>query len=153
MALENSVRVLTSVSHESPFWSQPCDSIIPSIIQLLTDKKLYKSVGDSPPDTKLLAIKKWKTRIFFTFDICNDDYDFKSGHKLEEKQNNLPVLVAYLGKGHKVYQAIPGVRNRVNKEIALLHDVNGYDAALPFLEDHTSTTFPQYPNPRSLKHV
>jgi hypothetical protein len=45
------------------------------------------------------------------------------------------------------------VRNKVNEEIAFLHDANGYDAVLPFFEDHTSTTHPQYPNPRSLKRL
>ncbi|KAJ5640310.1 uncharacterized protein N7484_008172 [Penicillium longicatenatum] len=151
MVRENPLRVFGTVSHDSPYWSQPCHSLIPPIIQLLREKKLYKSTENTPPDTKLLAIKKWETRIFFTFDISNKDYVFDSGHKREEKQNDLPVLVAYLGKGQKVYEASPGVRNRVNDEMAFLHDANGWKADLPFSEDHTSTSPPEYPNPRSLK--
>lgn len=151
MVYENSSRVLVSVSHESPLWPQPCQDLIPPIIQLLKDKNLYKPTGDTPPAPKLLAIKKWKTRIFFTFDISNEDYDFDSGHNREEPQNNPPVLVAYLGKVQKVFEAIPGVRDRVNEEIASLHDANGYDAVLPFYEDHTLSSPPVYSNPRSLK--
>ena len=151
MVRETPLRVLVTVSHESPFWSRSCHSLIPHIIQLLKDKKLYESNGDTPPDTKLLAIKKWKTRIFFTFDISNEDYDFDSGHKPEEKQNNLPAVVVYLGKGQKVYEATLGMRNRINEEMAFLHDANGYDAVLPFFEDHTLMSPPEYPNPRSLK--
>lgn len=152
MMSEKSLRVLVIVSHESPLWSQPCDFLIEPVTQLLKDKKLYKSIGDTSPDTKLLAIKKWKTRIFFTFDISNENYNFKTGHSRQEEQNNLPVVVAYLGKGHKAYEATLGVRNRVNDEIAFLHDANGYDSVLPFVEDHTLTSPPEYPNPRSLTH-
>lgn len=99
-----------------------------------------------------LAIQRWNVRVLFTFDISNIDYDVDLGHKPEEKQNNLPVVVVHLSKSHIVYEANSGTRERLNKDIAFLHDANGYGAILPFIEDHTLDSPPEYPNPRSLTH-
>jgi hypothetical protein len=155
MAPENPLRVLVIVSNLSPSWTQACnspESLVPLAIQLIKEKTSYDALGDTLPDTRLLAIQRWNVRVLFTFDISNIDYDVDLGHKPEEKQNNLPVVVVHLSKSHIVYEANSGTRERVNKDIAFLHDANGYGAVLPFIEDHTLDSPPEYPNPRSLTH-
>lgn len=51
------------------------------------------------------------------------------GHKLEEKQNNVPVAVVHLSRT----PADPGTRQRVNGDVGFLHDANDYGANPPSL--------------------
>jgi hypothetical protein len=60
--------------------------------------------------------------------------------------------VVYLSKSYIVYKANSGIRERVNKDIAFLYNINSYRAVLPFIKDYTLDSPPKYPNPRSLTY-
>lgn len=149
----NPLRVLVIVSDYSPFWTQVCDSLeslIPIAMQVIKDNNLYDAKANNIPDTRLLAIQKYRVRILFVFDISNKDYDAALGHLAE--QNKLPVVVVHLSSREIAYEPHPGTRERINKDIAFYHDANGLGATPPFFEDHTLETPPTYPNPRSLRN-
>lgn len=151
MTQENFLRVLVIVSNRSSFYTQACDSsesLISIAIQVIEDSKLYDAQNNDKPDTRLLAIQKYRVRIFFVFDISNKDYDAALAHLAE--QNNLPVVVAYLSSSQIADKPHPGTRERINIDVAFLHDANGHGATPPFFEDHTVESPPEYLNPRSL---
>ncbi|KAF4760650.1 hypothetical protein HAV15_005125 [Penicillium sp. str.  len=101
-----------------------------------------------PPQIKpsLVAAQKWRTRVFFVFDICHTAYDAKLGHLPE--QNKLPVAVVHLSKKNTAYVANAWLSKRVNRDIALFHNANGFGAVPPFVEDHTVGKPPEYMNPK-----
>lgn len=99
MTQENPLRVLVILSNRNPSWAEACNLpewLIPLAVQLLKENGIHDTRGDTPPDTRLLAIQRWNVRVLFTFDISNRDYDVNLGHEIGEKQNNLPVVVVHL---------------------------------------------------------
>lgn len=86
MTQENFLCVLVIVSNRSSFYAQACDSsesLISITHQVIEDSKLYDAQNNDKPDTRLLAIQKYRVRIFFVFDISNKDYDAALGHIAE----------------------------------------------------------------------
>lgn len=153
------MRVLVHVTDKSPHWIQACrwstscdpqNDLALLAIRLIGEEKLY-DVQRETPDTRLLAIQKYRARIFVVLDVSNKDYDAKLGHFLEQKQNNLPVIVVHFSRQEAVYKANPGQSENVNRDVAHLHDCNGDGSIPPFIEDHTLESPPEYPNPRSLR--
>ena len=146
--------VLVIVSNQSPFWIQACDSpegLIPIAIQVIKDSKLYDAQEDGTPDTRLLAIQKWRIRTHFIFDLSNKDYDPALGHLAE--QNKLPVVVAHISRRQVAYKPHPGSGERINnKDVAFFHDANGFEGTPSFIEDHILESPPVYSNPRSLSN-
>lgn len=158
MAEEKPLRVLIHVTDRSQYWIQACrwsetsdsqNSLVILALQLIKDEKLYITQQE-PPAIRLLAIQKYRTRLFFAFDISNHDYDAKLGHFPDQKQNDLPVVIVHLSTRAAVYRASQGQRKNINEDVARLHDCNGDGSIPPFIEDHTEKP-PEYPNPRSLR--
>jgi hypothetical protein len=150
MSYGNPLRVLVIVSHRSSQITKAQnnpEALLPKAIRLLKTRQLYTSQESHPP-TRLVAAQKWRTRVFFVFDICHTTYDAKLGHLPE--QNKLPVAVVHLSKKNTAYAANAWLSNRVNRDIALFHNANGFGAVPPFVEDHTVGKRPEYVNPRDI---
>lgn len=153
MAPSGPLRVLVIVSQRSALFSKAHDfpgEIIPLAYRLLKKHNVSKGTQSSE-DTRLLAVQKWRTRVFLVFDIGNTDYDAMLGHLPEH--NQLPVVVAHFSKKKAAYAASSGISQRVNHDIAMLHNANGYDAVPPFVEDHSLGKPPAYHNPRDISKL
>ncbi|PLB55657.1 hypothetical protein P170DRAFT_506212 [Aspergillus steynii IBT 23096] len=102
---------------------------------------------ESDPRMLLLAIDLWSERTFIVIDINNRDYNFRTAHK------NTTVFPVYVLRQHGRRQDWVLVRwhqldERMSLQLADLHRVNGYDATLPFLENHNTRIV--HENPRDL---
>ena len=147
--------MLVIVSQRSSLYSHSTtapDGIVRRALRLLA-KKGMRGVSDGLPQTRLLAVQKWKSRTYLVFDIANDRYDASRGHLPEH--NQLSVVVTHFSKKRAAYPASAWVAQQVNHDVAMLHNANGFDALPPFMEDHTLGAPPSYQNPRdiSLLHV
>lgn len=149
MAQSSPLRVLVIVSHRSSLVSRARESpqdLIPLAIRLLRKNNITRDV-DLQTEIQMLAVQKWKTRVFFVFDIGHINYDATLGHLPEH--NRLPVVVAYFSKKKAAYAANPWVTHRVNHDVGMLHNANGFNSLPPFVEDHTLGK-PRYQNPRDI---
>ncbi|KAJ5743192.1 hypothetical protein N7533_010294 [Penicillium manginii] len=144
------LRVLVIVSQRSSLLSKaresPQDLISPALRVLMKTQLIKEPVLVS--QTRLLAVQNWRTRSFLVFDIANADYDVMLGHLPEH--NQLPVVVAHFSKKKTGYMANPVVSRRVNHDVGMLHNANGFNALPPFIEDHTSGKPPAYRSPRDI---
>jgi hypothetical protein len=150
MMANHALRVLAIVSNKSSAWKQSPDEIIRIATQVINEADVYEPKRITLSDTKLLAIQRYLVREMFVFDIWNEDYDPEKGHLPE--QNQLPVIVIHLSDRTIVSKPHPGECTRINENIRYLHDANGVGSLPPFIENHTSQSPPNYPNPRSLKN-
>lgn len=144
------LRVLVIVSQRSSLIKSARDSphdLIPLAIRLLKKGGVCRDT-DSPGECRFLALQNWRTRLFLVFDIAHNEYNSQLGHLPE--YNQLPVVVAHFSKKKTAYAANQWVSRRVNHDIAMLHNANGYDASPPFVEDHASGNPPSYRNPRDI---
>ena len=116
-------------------------------MRLLKKSNVYRDPAGAI-ENRLLAAQNWRTRLFLVFDIAHKDYNAQLGHLPEH--NRLPVVVAHFSKNKTGYAANPWVSYRVNHDIAMLHNANGFDALPPFVEDHSSGKPPLYHNPRDI---
>ncbi|KAJ5890801.1 uncharacterized protein N7473_007029 [Penicillium subrubescens] len=100
------------------------------------------------PRILFLAIDIWSERTFIVIDINNYAYDFLSAHEIKTV---LPVCVLQKHKRRQdwVLARWPAEDEPLSEKLADLHNVTGFDAILPFLEDHTSRIV--HENPRWLK--
>lgn len=148
--VQSRLRVLVIVSQRSTLLNKaresPQDLIAPALHVLKKNQLTQEPVLLS--QTKLLAGQNWRTRSFLVFDIANTDYDVMLGHLPEH--NQLPVVVAHFSKKKTGYMANPVVSRRVNHDVGMLHNANGFNALPPFIEDHTSGKPPSYRNPRDI---
>lgn len=144
------LRVLVIVSHRSSQISRAqnnTEALLPKAIRLLKSNHLYVP-REGRPTTRLVAAQKWRTRVFFVFDIGHTTYDARLGHLPE--QNRLPVVVVHMSKKNTAYAANAWLSRRVNRDIALFHNANGFGAVPPFVEDRTVEKPPEYMNPRDV---
>ncbi|KAJ5676536.1 uncharacterized protein N7477_002169 [Penicillium maclennaniae] len=149
MAHPAPLRVLAIVSQRSSLFATARDSpeeLIPLATRLLRRNSFLRM--SDPKDTRLLAVQKWRTRIFLVFDIANTDYDARQGHLPEH--NQLPVVVTHFSKKKSAYAANQWVARRVNHDIAMLHNANGFNSVPPFIEDHSLGKPPAYHSPRDI---
>ncbi|KAF7720130.1 Uncharacterized protein PECH_001156 [Penicillium ucsense] len=123
------------------------EEIVLRAMRLIVKKRLWQS-ADASPQTRLLAIQKWRSRTYLVFDIAHDKYDTNLGHLPEH--NQLHVLVAHFSKKKAAYPASSWVSQQVNHDVAMLHNANGYDVSPPFVEDHTLGAPPTYRSPRDI---
>ena len=145
------LRVLVIVSQRSTLIARAREApheIIPLAMHLLKKNNIPRPDPTPSVEPRLLAVQQWKTRTFIVFDIGHADYDATLGHLPE--RNQLPVVVAYFSKKKSAYTANPWISRRVNHDVAMLHNANGFDAVPPFLEDHTQGKPPAYRNPRDI---
>ncbi|EED21224.1 conserved hypothetical protein [Talaromyces stipitatus ATCC 10500] len=149
MNAKRPLRVLTIVSNKSPAWEQSPEGIIQFALRVIAENNLYDVTEISVSNTKLLAIQYYRVRKMFVFDISNESYDPAKGHLPEE--NELPVVVIHLSNRNIASRPHPGECARINETVRYLHDANGFGSTPPFVENHTSGTPPNYPNPRSLR--
>lgn len=73
--------------------------------------------------------------MFLVVDASNTSYDPSLGHLPE--QNRLPVSIIRLAEKVQAYPANPLIQNRVNRDIAQVHNANGIDRVPPFVTDYT----------------
>lgn len=151
MAQPAPLRLLVIVSHRSSLITKaresPQDLLSPAI-QLLKKNGISRGDPTLPVDTRLVAVQQWRTRVFIVFDLAHTDYNVKLGHLPEH--NRLPVVVAHFSKKKTAYPANTWVSRRVNHDVAMLHNANGFDAIPPYVEDHSSGKPPAYHSPRDI---
>lgn len=153
MAHQGPLRVLVIVSQRSSLFTKAQDSpkdLIPLASRLLSKNNISRTF-DLSLDTRLLAVQKWRTRVFLVFDIGHTGYDALLGHLPEH--NQLPVVVAHFRKKKTAYVASSWITRRVNHDIAMLHNANGYAGVPPFVEDHSLGKPPAYHNPRDISRL
>lgn len=97
------------------------------------------------PRIIFLVIDIWSERSFLVIDIDRHDYDFDTAHKCKT------VVPVHILRQHRRLDRWALVRwpqqdEPLASQIADLHNVNGFDAATPFVEDHTSRLV--HANPR-----
>ncbi|KAJ5725087.1 uncharacterized protein N7483_006444 [Penicillium malachiteum] len=147
------LRVLVIVSQRSSLISKARQSpqdLIPLATHLLKKNGISRGSRDlsAPMEPRLVAVQQWRTRVFIVFDIAHTEYNVKLGHLPEH--NQLPVVVTHFSKKKTAYTANPWVSRRVNHDVAMLHNANGFDAVPPFVEDHSSGVPPSYNRPRDI---
>ncbi|KAE8150250.1 hypothetical protein BDV25DRAFT_172289 [Aspergillus avenaceus] len=148
MEEQKPLRVLVTISHKSTYWEQSwsaSEDLLPVAFEVLKSNQLLRGSYSHQPTIKLLAKQRWATQLFLVFDIANTSYDPETGHLLE--QNQLPVAIVRLGKTVQAYSAGPPVQNKINKDIARIHNHNGINSLPPFAVDYTIGP-PLYTNPR-----
>lgn len=98
------------------------------------------------PHTYLLN-QIWDIVNVFVIDLYHAKYDFATAHIKED----LPVIFVNYSR-RKVYVSVASRtrRDQINRDVAMMHEVNGWDERPPFVEDHTMGKVPCYPNPRSM---
>ncbi|KAL3255920.1 hypothetical protein ABHI18_007954 [Aspergillus niger] len=141
-------RVLVIVSESNSYWEQSWSSsedLLPIAFDILSDNHLLKGTYNERPELKLLVKQKWATHVFLVFDISNTSYDPTLGHLPE--QNKLPITIIRLGKKVQAYSASAPVGNKVNSDVARVHNANGVNSFPPFVTDYTIES-PLYSNPR-----
>ncbi|KAL4894561.1 hypothetical protein BDV59DRAFT_12852 [Aspergillus ambiguus] len=148
MVEEKPLRVLVIISDKNAYWEQSWSSseeILPAAYQVLEDNKLIHYPHSHQPQTKLLAKQRWQTRVFLVFDIANTSYDPAVAHLPEH--NKLSVVIVRLSQKVHAYPANPPTQDKVNNDIARVHNDNGINSFPPFVTDYTSGP-PLYDNPR-----
>lgn len=148
MVVDKPLRVLVIISNKNPYWAQSwsdSEEILPSTYQILKENNLMQGPSSHQPELRLLAKQRWQTRVFLVFDIANASYDPQTAHLPE--QNNLPVAIVRLSQKVQAYQANPPTQNKVNNDIARVHNDNGINSVPPFITDYTAGP-PLYENSR-----
>ncbi|RDW63108.1 uncharacterized protein DSM5745_10219 [Aspergillus mulundensis] len=143
-------RVLVIVSGSNSYWEQSWSSsedLLPIAFGILKDNHLLEGTytDQDPPELKLLVKQKWATHVFLVFDISNTSYDPTLGHMPE--QNKLPITIIRLSKKIQAYSASAPIGNKVNSDVARVHNASGINSLPPFVTDYTIES-PLYPNPR-----
>jgi hypothetical protein len=142
------LRILVVVTPRSQHWPSAwtsADDVVSAAAKCLEESQILRKHEDDL-HIRLLAKHRWPCMVNIVFDTFNDSYDPKQAHLPEH--NNLPVAVVRLGKKMSATHANTNLRDKVNKEIAIAHNLNGEDGLPPFLEDHTLNMVPEYANPR-----
>ncbi|KAG7286692.1 hypothetical protein NEMBOFW57_009003 [Staphylotrichum longicolle] len=123
---------------------------------LENDEVLAKACGTLGIDpvasrAELMTIHKWDRLTIFVFNLWYDDYDWATAHH----QVDLPVVLVDYGKRlSSVKVCSQAFRDEVNQFVAKQHELHGWDAKPPYLQDHTLPgVVPTYPNPRCVKIV
>ncbi|KAL4887993.1 hypothetical protein BDV59DRAFT_189545 [Aspergillus ambiguus] len=148
MVEDTPLRVLVIISDKSTYWERSwcaSEQILPAAYQILKDNNLIHYPHSHQPKMRLLAKQRWQTRVFLVFDIANTSYDPEVAHLPEN--NKLPVVIVRLSQKVHAYPANPPAQNKVNKDIARVHNDNGINSIPPFTTDYTSGP-PLYDNPR-----
>ncbi|GIK00116.1 hypothetical protein Aspvir_004134 [Aspergillus viridinutans] len=110
----------------------------------------YNFVNEIFPDWEndkrilFLAIEIWGDRTYMAVDINNYDYNFDTAHK---NKTILPVYVLWQHRRRGwVMIRWPQEDERLATKLADLHNVNGFDATTPFLENYNTRIV--HANPR-----
>jgi len=147
------MRVLISVSRNSPYWSNAWESseeVIIIALRLIQENNLVPlDTFDDPSTQRFLAVERWNSRTYIVFDIFHHTYDPVKAHL--PGQDNLPVITVFLSKKESASIAGGPIANKVNEEIRSLHDATGLGSKPPFFTDHANGKVPCYPNPRTCR--
>ncbi|KAL4935429.1 hypothetical protein BDV06DRAFT_234319 [Aspergillus oleicola] len=102
------------------------------------------------PLIRFLAIGVWSHRTFLVLDINYAEYNFETAHK---DRTILPVYVIRQYRRRTKWALVRWQPEDVPlaANLADMHNRHGWDAALPFLEDHTDITRMCFANPRELR--
>lgn len=131
-------------AYQEKSWSASED-LLPIAFKILQENCLVENTYKHQPKMRLLAKEKQATHIFLVFNISNTSYDPEVGHL--PQQNNLPVAIVQLDTIVQAYTAAIPVQNKINKDIARVHNNSGIKSLPPFIIDYTSGP-PTYLNPR-----
>ncbi|KZF21068.1 hypothetical protein L228DRAFT_284140 [Xylona heveae TC161] len=134
------VRVLVIVYPGSSLFKE-------SNLSLIRDTALQR-IGADEKDCKTLILSTWTRRTALVLDLCHTTYDFKTAHHPE----SLTVIIVHIISETKITVNIARAadRDETNKQVAHMHESQGFDAILPMVEEHRNGAVPSYPNPRSL---
>lgn len=139
--LKQPVRMCISLTESSPYWDAPKSTL----------EHVLKEIGcgsSCSKEAKFLVEQKWEKHVFLIYDFFYADYDQATAH-LPEK-NRIPVLKVDSRAEMTIQIAKPAFRARVNRDVAWIHNVNGYDAGPPYLDDHSGGQVPVHKEPRDV---
>ncbi|KAI1089508.1 hypothetical protein F5B19DRAFT_372720 [Rostrohypoxylon terebratum] len=129
-------RIAVFLRRKSPLYSAPHQQVVfdtCSILQVPSE------------ESRLIAVQKWPQLDILVFEVFHDAYDPKTAHH----KADLPVLLVDYGKASSVAKNVSlEFRGTINKHVASQHNLHGWDAEPPFIEDHTSPGPRKYENPR-----
>jgi hypothetical protein len=136
LSLQKPTRVAILVRGNSSYHGQLAPNIIEHALLML-----------GIPGTKafFLACEDWGRTIIFIFDLFNDSYDCRTAHHACDMT---VIMVSLGGKNEKKWFALPAEKEQVNKGIADLHNLNGWEARPPYFASHDRGAVPTYPSPR-----
>ncbi|KAL2756518.1 hypothetical protein ACRALDRAFT_2026580 [Sodiomyces alcalophilus JCM 7366] len=141
---QNPTRVAVFLRKKSPLYSLENDEVL---------VKACCTLGIDPVASRaeLMTIYKWDRLTIFVFNIWYNDYDWATAHH----KVDLPVILVDYGKRmSSVKICSQNFRDEVNHFVARQHELHGWDAKAPYLQDHTLLgVVPTYPNPRCVKLV
>jgi hypothetical protein len=92
---------------------------------------------------RLLVIQKWPQHTVLIFDIFHPAYDVSTAHYKE----NIQVLRIIISKQFDARLPSSDFQEHINAQVAAFHNLNGWSAVPPYIEDQTDTVR-KYLNPR-----
>jgi hypothetical protein len=138
------MRVAVFLRKKSPLYSLGTDDVVP---------RACRTLGIDPLASRaeLMTICKWDRLTIFVFNLWYDGYEWRTAHH----QVDLPVVLVDYGK-RLAFAKVCGHEfcDEVSQFVARQHELHGWDAHPPYLQDHTIPgVVPTYPNPRCVKLV
>ncbi|KFH42701.1 hypothetical protein ACRE_065530 [Hapsidospora chrysogenum ATCC 11550] len=113
--------------------------------------KACRTLGIDPvaSGAELMTIYKWDRLTIFVFKVPYDGYDWATAHH----KVDLPVILVDYGKRLSLVKLCgQEFCDEVNQFVARQHELHGWDAKPPYLQDHTLPgVVPTYPNPRCVR--
>jgi hypothetical protein len=148
-------RVAIIVSKRSPHWLKAwasSDEVIAIALKLIHEERLIEfDAQNDASAVRVLAKERWDLRTYIVFDVFHHAYDPDNAHL--QGQNELPVILVFLGREESASVAGTPIANKVNNDIRTIHDATGPGSRPPFVVDHKDGKVPFYPNPRSCTNI
>jgi hypothetical protein len=137
--LQQPTRVVVSVRGNSQYRVKPDPVIIEHALSIL-----------NIPDTQTLYLARedWGRTVQLVFDVFHDSYDFHNAHNAHDIT---VVIVSLGGRNEKHFCASGSDKEKVNREIAKLHNLNGWEVRPPYLATHARGKVPEYDSPRDVE--
>jgi len=120
-------RIATIVRQRSPHFPHDPDTVVAAACSHLNIAPTYR----------LLVVQTWARHTTLVFDIHHSAYDVSTAHREE----NLLVLNVAMDKQIHARISSDDFRDMVNAEVAMLHNVNGWEKSLPYFEDQTAAVW------------
>ncbi|KAL2174140.1 uncharacterized protein P884DRAFT_294575 [Thermothelomyces heterothallicus CBS 202.75] len=138
------MRIAVFLRRKSPLYPLGNDEVIAKACYTL-------HIDPEASHAKLMTIYKWARITIFVFNVWYNDYDWATAHH----KVDLPVVLVDYGKRLSFVKVCSQeFCDEVNQFVARQHELRGWDAKPPYLEDHTLPgVVPTYPNPRYVRLV
>lgn len=131
------IRILAVAYPKSPLFANT-EAVEGKVLEELQIEKQH---------TNHVASELWPRLTTMVFDYRHDEYDFENAHNCEQLRT---ITVLFITAQRVQIRVAEGAsRERINKEVAELHRMNG-SRKTPFFADRRNNQVPDYPNPRDM---